>query len=136
MKVFFVCIGGLVVLAAISWLRHVLGLRRHAGWRRDDFIANFSSASIAPAVSGAVYDHFQQMGIWRKFTPAPFDRLDTTYKMIDEDATDNLAEILRSLGLEMPDSAAIREWESPVETLSDVVVWVNWAATQKPNEGL
>ena len=66
--------------------------------------------------------------------PSPTDSLERTYKTVDEDAEENLKEILQRLGLEIPHSGVLQEWDRPIETLSDVVRWVDWVrAKQNPS---
>jgi len=80
-----------------------------------------------------VYDQFQKLGTWRNFMPSPADSLEGTYKTVDEDVEENLKEILQRLGLEMPHSGILQEWDGALETLSDVVRWVDWVrAKQNP----
>jgi hypothetical protein len=128
----FAWIGAFVALAAFSVCLHALRLRRHAGLSRADFVAHFAAAGVVPEVSAAVYDHFRRLGIWRSFSPSPSDRLDDTYKTVDEDVMQNLQQILDALGFEMPNSRILGQWKCPVQTLADVVNWVNWVkATEK-----
>jgi hypothetical protein len=131
MRTALLFIGGFVILAIGSWLGHLRRLRRHTGQKRSEFTTEFSTAGFSSAVAGAVYDHFKRMGVWKNFCPAPSDTLEQTYQTVDEDVDDNLEEILKQLGYEMPNSAILREWERPVETLSDVVEWLDWAVKKQ-----
>ncbi len=126
MKVFVAVIGPFVVLAIVSWIRQVWRLRKHTGLSRTEFISHFEQMGISPAVPGLVYDHFRSMGIWNNFVPSPSDSLERTYKTVDEDVSDNLNDILRKLGCEMPNSAILKQWGRPIESLSDVVAFIDW----------
>jgi hypothetical protein len=33
---------------------------------------------------------------------------------------------VRKLGMELPIEPVLREWEKPLETLRDMVLWLNW----------
>ena len=130
-----VCIGGLVALVILSSVRHVYRLRKHGGWKRGDFIAHFESGGVSASVSGAVYDHFQDMGVWKRFSPAPLDSIENTYKAVDEDVTDSLQQILDRLGCEMPNSRKLKQWERPIETVLDVVELVDWVKKGETGTG-
>ena len=98
---------------------------------RDEFVAQFQSTGVATAIAAAVYDQFQKLGTWKGFMPNPVDTLEKTYKTADEDVEENLKEILQRLGFEMPHSDILQEWDGPLETLSDVVRWVDWVRTKQ-----
>jgi hypothetical protein len=73
-----------------------------------------------------VYDHFQEQGVLKNFMPNPSDTIADRYKLGDEDFDGSLKEILQRLGYEMPHSGILREWFTPIESLEDVVRFVNW----------
>lgn len=122
---------GVLALAALTagfWALHLKRLRYHEGISRDDFVSHFQTAGVDPRISTTVYHHFLRNGFWRNFQPSPTDRLDVTYRTVDEDLEETLAEILRELDLEMPHSGVLLEWEMPIETISDVTRWVDWVS--------
>jgi hypothetical protein len=121
-----VILSGFATLAILLAAHHAYQLRKHVGWKRTDFIVHFESAGIQPDVSGVVYDQFQPMGVWKNFCPAPSDSIEHTYKIADEDVEDSLQEIIERLGCEMPSSRILKRWERPIETLGDIVEWVDW----------
>ena len=131
MNVFLLFMGGMAGFAGIGWVLHLRRLKHHEGSTRTDFIAHFEGSGVAPEISGAVYDHFQKLGVWKIFMPKPSDTLEGTYRTVDEDVEDNLNEILHKLGFEMPHTGILSEWPVPVDTLEDVVRFVNWAGTKK-----
>jgi len=131
MNIFLLCLGGMAGFAGIGWILYLRRLKRHEGSGRADFIAHFEPSGATRDISGAVYDHFQKLGVWKGFQPKPSDTLEGTYKTVDEDIEDNLKEILQELGYEMPHSGILSEWFTPLETLEDVVRFVNWVRTKQ-----
>lgn len=69
------------------------------------------------------------------FQPAPSDSFEGTFKMTSEDLDDELEELLQKIGLEMPHSGILREWDGKLETLSDAVRWVEWVRTKQKSLG-
>jgi hypothetical protein len=131
MNVFLLFVGGAAGLVGTGWLLHLRKLRTHQGLTRAEFTAHFETSGIAPEISGAVYDHFQKLGVWKGFMPKPSDTLEGTYKTTGEDVEDNVNEILQRLGYEMPHSGILAEWPTPLESLDDVVRFVNWVRTRQ-----
>lgn len=127
MKLLFILAGVLIVIIAIAWARHLGQLSKHQGLNRDEFISYFTRLGLSAATAAAVFDQFHKLGVWKGFMPDPSDRLEDTYKIVDEDVDYTLTDILDRLGLEMPDSSALADWDAPLETLEDVVRWVEWA---------
>jgi hypothetical protein len=54
-------------------------LKRHQGVSRDEFVRHFLVMGIAEAVSGVVYEHFQQLADVENFQPAPTDSFGDRY---------------------------------------------------------
>lgn len=131
MNVFLMIIGGIAGATGIAWGLHLRRLKNHVGVTRADFVTHFQSTGIGTQIAEAVYDQFQRIGTWNGFRPSPADSLERTYKTVDEDVEENLKEILQRLGLEMPHSGVLQEWDRPIETLSDVVRWVDWVRTKQ-----
>lgn len=119
------------LVVGIFWWEHRRQLARHQGISRYEFVQHFRNVGIVDEVSGAVYDHFRQLAGVRSFQPAPLDSLEGIFKMSGEDLDDELGELLPKLKLEMPHSGILREWEPTIETLSDVVRWVDWVRTKQ-----
>ena len=124
-------IGAIIGAAGIAWALHLKRLKDHVGMTRDEFLAQFQATGIAAAIAAAVYDQFQKLGTWKEFMPSPGDSLEKTYKTVDEDVEENLNEILQRLRFEMPHSGDLQEWDERLETLSDVVRWVDWVRTKQ-----
>lgn len=133
--IFFLLVGAMATVAGLAWIRHLSHLKQHAGVSRDEFIQYFEPALITPEVSGAVYDHFQKLGVRKGFMPAITDSLEGVYKTSGEDVEDNLSDILQRLGYEMPHSGILAEWAGPIETVEDVVRFVGWVRTRQSPSG-
>lgn len=131
MGVIGIVIGGMASLGFIYWVWERSRLRKHKGLSRDEFVSYFSRSSVAPEASAAVYDHFERMRGVKGFCPAPADSLERIYGMLGEDLHDELRNIIVQLGTEMPHSGILAEWPDPLETLEDVVRFVNWIRTRQ-----
>jgi hypothetical protein len=129
--IFGILLAGMAAFVGISWILHLRGLKQHEGTTRAAFIARIDAPGASAVISGAVYDHFRELGVWKGFMPSPSDTLVDTYKLGDEDFDDSLKEILQQLGYEMPHSGILREWFTPIESLEDVVGFVNWIGTKQ-----
>lgn len=131
MSALLILAGALFGSVALTWSAHLRRLKRHQGLSREDFVGSFRLSGVSPRISGAVYDHFKKLGFWTEFRPSPTDSLEGTYKTVDEDVESNLEDVLRSLGLDLPHSGILQEWNGPIETLSDVVRWADWVSTKQ-----
>lgn len=122
-----------LLLFVVFWWQHRRKLIQHSGVSREEFVSYFRNIGVVDIVSGTVYDHFQQMVAVRGYDPDPTDSMEETFSMTGEDLDDELGDLLPKLGLEMPHSGILQEWDRPIQTLSDVVRWVAWVrAKQNP----
>ena len=101
-------------------------MRKHRGVSREEFIAAFADAAIPTDIPAAVYDFYKKRVMFKRFTVAPDDSFDKTFHMIHDDVDDEGARLVRKLGMELPIEPVLREWKKPVETLRDMVLWLNW----------
>jgi hypothetical protein len=124
----------MVGMAGFSWAIHLRRLKRHEGTTRTEFNEYFQQFTVRSETPGAVYDHFQKLGVYKGFMPRPSDTLEGTYKIVGEDVEDNLEDILRRLGYQMPHSGIMAEWVAPIETLEDVVRFMDWVATKQSQQ--
>ena len=131
MSLFLFMLGALFVVIGVIWWRHRTQLAKHQGINRIQFVEHFRCLGIAEVVSGAVYDHFALMPGVSGFQPAPTDSFEGTFKMTGEDLDDELEELLRKFGWEMPHSGVLKNWDGRLETLSEVVRWVDWIRTKQ-----
>lgn len=129
-----VLIVSLLLFVVFLW-KHHKKLVQHSGVSRDEFISHFRNIGVVDIVSGTVYDHFRQMVAVRGYEPDPTDSIEETFSMTGEDLDDELGDLLPKLGLEMPHSGILQEWDRPIQTLSDVVRWVDWVRAKQNSEG-
>lgn len=127
---------GVMGATGIVWVLHLRRLKRHYGLSRSEFVEHFRSRTVAPEIAEAVYNHFQKVGVWKDFRPGPSDTLEGTYKIVDEDVEDAISDIVRTLGYEMPHSGILKDWESPLSTLEEVVGFVDWVRTHQSGDFL
>src|ERR1700682_3076965 len=131
MNLFLLILGGAAGVTGIAWARHLQRLKRHHGLSRAEFLVHFQSMAVPPEMAGGIYDHFQKLGVWKDFMPSPSDTLQSTYKTVDEDVEDNLTEVVQQLGYQMPHSGILAEWAPPIQTVEDVVRFVDWVRTKQ-----
>jgi hypothetical protein len=117
-----------------SWVRQRTRLRRHAGLSRVGFVEHCERAGLSPDVAAAVYECFQPRFILKEYEIAPSDQIDDVPTIGDGyDLDEALEEVYRKVGCELPSSRILKRWETPVETLEDLVRWVDWIGAQYPN---
>jgi hypothetical protein len=123
---FLYILAGFVVFAVVATIVSQWRMRKHRGVSREEFIAAFADAAIPTEIPAAVYDYYKTRVMFKKFTVAPDDSFDKTFHMIHDDVADEAEHLVRKLGMELPIEPALREWEKPIATLRDMVLWLNW----------
>jgi hypothetical protein len=99
---------------------------------RPEFIRHFRDRGISSDSAAAAYDGFRPWGVWKRFEPAASDGIITTYKIVaDDDVAEVAYEILRRTGGEVPASEDLAGWDRPVETIEDLVRWVEWVRLKR-----
>jgi hypothetical protein len=115
-----------VLFVALATFVYQTRLLRHKGVSRVAFVEEFRSLAIPDVIPGAVYDYYKSSALWKKFSVSPQDRYEDYFSSAPEDITDDAKELVRRLGLAMPIESVLREWARPIETLGDMVQWLNW----------
>jgi len=127
MLILFLVAAACLVAVLVVWIRHALTLRKHIGMTRAEFIKYFRRLGVSSPGPGAVYDSFQHLGVWKGFQPTPTDRIVETYKLVaDDDIQEVVEKVLAAIGCEMSSSVTLKQWTAPVETLENLVQWVDW----------
>jgi hypothetical protein len=116
-----------VLTAIASWsLADQIRLARHRGVSRDAFINEFHKENMPPEIPAAVYDHYKSLCRARKFSVAPDDSFDKVFQQSHDDIDDVAEELAQKLNIELPTETVLREWPTPLCTLRDMVMWLNW----------
>jgi hypothetical protein len=117
---------GLVVLIVIWSALDQIRLSRHRGVSREAFVNEFASMGISSEIPAAVYDHYRSLSRAKSFSVAPDDSFERTFHQAHDDVDDDAEELTNKLGMELPIEEVLREWPTPLETLRDMVLWLNW----------
>jgi hypothetical protein len=118
-----------LILAAVTYRNYKL--RRHAGMTEEEFVSHFLARGVPDPVSRAVHRHLRGVVRATGFQPAPSDEIEAIYGC-DEDIENHATAILRELGYEMPHSGVRLRWATPVNSLEDLVWWVDWVRRGSP----
>lgn len=101
-------------------------MSKHRGVSREQFIAAFAETTIPMEIPAAVYDYYKKGVIFKDFGVAPGDSYEHVLHEGHEDIEDDGLHLVRQLGMELPIEPVLREWEKPIETLRDMVLWLDW----------
>jgi hypothetical protein len=129
---------GAMVFFIVAWTAaYHIRLSRRKGPSREDFLATFHSANIPETIPVIVHEYYKS-SVFGGYAVSPDDSYDEVLKMGDEDIEDDAEYFVKKLGLELPTESVLRGWPSPVRTIRDMVLWLDWvrqqqakAATQK-----
>lgn len=119
-------LGGIFAVIAIWSLGDQLRLARHRGVSRESFIEEFRKDSVPPEIPGAVYDHYRSLCRFKGFSVAPDDAFDRVFHQVHDDVDDDAEELAKKLNIDLPIEAVLRECPTPLRTLRDMVLWLNW----------
>jgi hypothetical protein len=132
---------GLLYIAAIfvtfilvATLIYQARLFRHRGVSRDAFIGEFRGRQVPDAIPGVVYDYYKESALWKRFGVSPGDRYEDLFSAEPDDISDDARELVRRLGMHMPIEAVLREWQTPIRTLADIVEWLNWVLERQQDQ--
>lgn len=75
--------------------------------------------------------HIESLPSDLRCVKTPTDSFEETFKMSGEDVANELDELLGNFALDMPHSGTLRDWNSPLETVSDAVRWVDWVKSKQ-----
>lgn len=130
---FLYIIGGLLVFVICATLLYQVRLLGHRGTSREAFIAEFLRLRIPDNIPAAVYDYYKQDSLWKGFSVSTDDTLAGVFGRSHEDIEDDLEELLlQKLGMQYPREAVLEQWKKPLETLRDIVLWLDWIRQHQP----
>jgi hypothetical protein len=124
-----------VVIATIPDTLRILRLRRERrekGVTREQFLSAFRQGEISDKISSAVYDYYSSRGVWKGFGFLPDDKYSKVLSDDPEDIEQDARTLVARLGLCMPPGYILAKWEKPIETLRDMVLWLDWVRQHQP----
>jgi hypothetical protein len=126
----YILAGFLVLILVAARVR----LARHRGVSRDAFVKESAADDIPTGISGAVFDYYRSLSSAKEFSVAPDDSFRKVFREVDEDVNDDAVELVRILKMELPMESILGEWVTPLETLRDMVLWLNWIRQQQDEQ--
>jgi hypothetical protein len=124
--------GGFIVLILGGIIAYQLRLFRHRGVSREDFIKEFRKRDLPEAIPAAVYDYYRSSAMWKGFKVSPDDAYAKVFREEHEDIDDDAEQLVKQLGMHMPPEYVRRQWEKRLETLRDMVLWLDWIRQHQP----
>jgi hypothetical protein len=128
---FLYILAAFVVFAVVATVVWQMRMRKHHGVSREQFIAAFADTAIPAEIPATVYDYYKGLVIFKEFSVAPDDSYEGVFREGQEDIDGDAEHLVRKLGMELPIEPILREWEDPVKTLRDMVLWLNWIRQQQ-----
>ena len=125
MRDFLYFVAAFAVFIAVAKLVLDLRMRKHHGVPREEFVRAFSGLDVPTEIPEAVHDYYKRMVMFKNFGVAPDDTFEELHKG-DEDIDDDGRYLLKKLGMELPIQPVREEWDKPLRTLRDMVLWLNW----------
>jgi hypothetical protein len=116
----------LAMIASNSRLLWLRNKRRSKGFTRDEFIRVFRMQGISDNIPAAVYDYYGSRGIWKGFKFLPDDKYSKVLYDDPDDIEHDARILVERLRLQMPPSYLLARYAKPIETLHDMVRWLDW----------
>jgi|ERR1051326_236380 hypothetical protein len=127
-------IAACVFLIIIATAVYQWKLSRHHGLSREEFIKTFQDTDIPDAIPSAVYDYYKSAAISKHFGISPDDQFTELFSAIGEDIEEDARELTEKLGLAVPVRRNLQEWDKPLATLRDMVLWLDWVRQQHQDQ--
>jgi hypothetical protein len=112
-------------------LAYQFRLARRRGVTRETFIEEFVASGIPSEIPAAVYDYYRSFCRAKDFSVAPDDSFEKVFRQVHDDVDDDAEELSNKLGMELPSESVLREYVTPVETLREMVLWLDWIRQQQ-----
>src|ERR1700677_4560070 len=104
-----------------------------AEYGREHFIESFRPLEIPEAIPANVYDYYESAERRRGFPLSPSDGYYRELAMAEDDMPDEMKALAERLKLRIPPEYICRERGGrPVETLHDMVLWLDWVRQHQP----
>ncbi len=152
-------LGATLVFIFIATLVSHRRMRKHRGVSREEFISAFSGTNIPAEIPATVYDYYKRMVIFKEFGIAPDDAYQDVLCEGEEEIDDDAEFLMKELGLKPPSeevrlqwteqilasrrepphplrlSADSTQWMQPIQTLREMVLWLDWVREHQPKDG-
>jgi hypothetical protein len=117
---------GTIVFVSIAFLVGQRRLGRHRGVSREDFIGAFAGTGVPTEIPAIVHDYYKKQAIFKQFSIAPDDSYDEVFRYQEEDIDGDARHLVKKLGLKLPGYPVLAQWDRPLKTLGDMVLWLDW----------
>jgi hypothetical protein len=118
-----IIVGTIVFIACATYVFHKRK-RSHKGLPREEFVRAF--AGIPPEIPDAVYTYSTGSWFFRDLSVRPEDSYEAVLQKGEDDVDDDGKILLKQLGLKLPPPQVLHEWDKPIITLADMVLWLDW----------
>jgi hypothetical protein len=126
----FIGLWSVVHSIRLNRLRHE---RKEKGFTRKHFINEFEQSGISADIPAAVYDFYSDTKQWRDFPFAPGDKYSTVLAIAPDDIEADAHTLVERLQMTFLPEYILCEWgDKPIETLRDMVVWLDWVRRNQP----
>jgi hypothetical protein len=122
----FYIIGGFVVFLAVATIIFQWRTRQHRGVSREEFVREFESVGVPKEIPTTVYDYYKRSVVFKDFGVSPDDVYESVLLKGEEDIDDDARFLMKRLGFTRPHAAADHGWDKRIQTLMDMVLWLNW----------
>lgn len=111
----------------VGWVIYdQIRLRRHRGLSRDEFAEVFQGDGVPYKIAAVVYDYYSSIAGDRGYAVSPDDSYDGLLNEGQEDIDDDAERLVAQLRMRLPDELVLRSWATPLRTVRDMVLWLNW----------
>lgn len=137
----------MIFIAIATFISH-WRLRKHHGVPREEFIRAFVDANVPDEIPAAVYDFYKRGALFKEFGVAPDDSYELVLEEGEEEIEDDARFLMKELGLKPPSEEVRAQWSErmlasrrksfdpppldsgrwmqPIQTVRDMVLWLNW----------
>jgi hypothetical protein len=133
MNLLLYVIGPFVFFIVCATLVRHLRFLGHRGMTRTAFVAEFVILGVPEQISAKVYDYYKRESSSKTFAVSPRDSLADVFGRHDEvGLEDDIEDLFHGLSLRYPEELTLRQWQKPLETIRDMVLWLNWISQHQP----
>ena len=125
-----ITIVGTVVFILVATMIWRSQMKHHHGVSREEFIEAFVGENIPPEIAATVHGYYENKVRIQGFGVAPED---SEILGLPEDVDEDSRVLLEKLGLKVPPRQVLPQWGSPIRTLRDLVMWLDWVRQNQPS---
>lgn len=114
-------------------LRRIRRQRQGKGFSRADFVEYFRHLEIPAHIPAEVYDYYVGQKAWKDFPFSPDDKYSEVLCDDPIDMENDVRALVERLGmLFLPEYILRQRGDQPIETLRDMVLWLDWVRQHQP----